>query len=58
MPPPAAPETAAPGPRGALVFISYAHVDEALRAGLRAHLLSVLRTLPEEEVAEPDRQEG
>jgi hypothetical protein len=27
-------------------------------AGLRAHLLSVLRTLPEEEVAEPDRQEG
>lgn len=43
MPPPAAPQTAPPGPRGALVFISYAHVDEALRAALRAHLSALER---------------
>jgi hypothetical protein len=32
-----------PRPPGARVFISYAHVDEALRAGLRAHLTALER---------------
>lgn len=38
MPPHSVAAADPPGPRGALVFISYAHVDEVLRAGLRAHL--------------------
>jgi hypothetical protein len=32
-----------PRPPGVLVFISYAHVDDALRAGLRAHLSTLER---------------
>lgn len=32
-----------PHPPGALVFISYAHVDDALRSGLRAHLAALER---------------
>jgi tetratricopeptide (TPR) repeat protein len=32
-----------PPPAGALVFISYAHVDDALRAGLRTHLSTLER---------------
>ncbi len=39
----AATEPTTPRPPGVLVFISYAHVDDALRAGLRTHLSTLER---------------
>jgi tetratricopeptide (TPR) repeat protein len=43
MPSTVAPDPDTPRQAGVLVFISYAHVDDALRAGLRTHLSTLER---------------